>query len=68
MLRTNIMCAADTGIITFNWVEGHKTPFPDFNTWHRCRKVDRVLGWVDERGWKTRLRPADAVEVPEGSV
>ncbi|KAF2660930.1 hypothetical protein K491DRAFT_774261 [Lophiostoma macrostomum CBS 122681] len=70
MLRTNIMCAADTGIITFNWVEGHETPFPDFSTWHRCRKVDKVLGWADDRGleWNARLRPADAVDVPEGSV
>jgi hypothetical protein len=48
MLRQNIMCRGDVTMITYDWVEGVKDPFPNFNIPHRCRNFDNVLNWIDE--------------------
>jgi hypothetical protein len=48
MLRQNIMCRGDVTMITYDWVEGVKDPFPNFNIPHRCRNFDNVLKWIDE--------------------
>lgn len=42
------MCAADVGVITYDWLEGWDIPFPDFNTWHQCRNFDKILEWSIE--------------------
>ncbi|KAI4196530.1 MAG: hypothetical protein LQ350_006513 [Teloschistes chrysophthalmus] len=52
MLRQFVMCHADVGIITHRWVEGHPRPYPDFNTWHKCRDFEGVLAWTKERAMK----------------
>lgn len=38
MLRQVVQCQGDAGIVTSSWVEGFPDPYPDFNTWHKCRK------------------------------
>ncbi|KAG1787771.1 uncharacterized protein HD556DRAFT_1407595 [Suillus plorans] len=48
MLRQNIMCHADVTMLTYDWVEGVKDPFPNFRIPHRCRNFEKVLDWVDE--------------------
>ncbi|KAG2051345.1 hypothetical protein BDR06DRAFT_1022753 [Suillus hirtellus] len=48
MLRQNIMCRADVTMLTYDWVEGVKDPFPNFEIPHRCRNFEKVLSWVDE--------------------
>ncbi|EED79895.1 predicted protein, partial [Postia placenta Mad-698-R] len=45
MLRQRIMCTGDVGMITFDWVKGHKKPYPNFSTMHVCRKLDNILDW-----------------------
>ncbi|KAF7333837.1 hypothetical protein MVEN_02340600 [Mycena venus] len=45
LIRQNLMCNADVGVITYNWLKGWDKPFPDFNTWHQCRNFDRILEW-----------------------
>ncbi|OSX61512.1 hypothetical protein POSPLADRAFT_1034133 [Postia placenta MAD-698-R-SB12] len=55
MLRQQIMCVGDVGVITFYWVEGHTQPYPDFNTMHRCRDFEKILAWRDERIAHARL-------------
>ncbi|KAJ6597464.1 hypothetical protein DFH09DRAFT_1131916 [Mycena vulgaris] len=45
IIRQNLMCAGDVGVITYDWVKGWETPFPDLNTWHQCRNFDRILEW-----------------------
>ncbi|KAG1856588.1 hypothetical protein C8R48DRAFT_299319 [Suillus tomentosus] len=47
MLRQNIMCRADVTMLTYDWVEGVKDPFPNFRIPHRCRNFEKVLDWVD---------------------
>lgn len=72
MLRTILSCNADPGIVTFNWVEGHESPMPDFSTVHRCRKVENVLGWAREKererkvAGSVRRPPEGVMEVREG--
>ncbi|KAH9828729.1 uncharacterized protein C8Q71DRAFT_792669 [Rhodofomes roseus] len=45
LLRQSLMCTADVGLITFNWVGNHRTPWPDFSTQHRCRNFDKIVDW-----------------------
>ena len=41
------MCNADVGLITYDWVEGFESPFPNLNTRHTCRDFDRIYEWYD---------------------
>ncbi|KAI0947367.1 hypothetical protein AcV7_009811 [Taiwanofungus camphoratus] len=45
MIRQNIMCHGDVGLITYEWVKGFSLPYPDFNTLHQCRNFDKILDW-----------------------
>ncbi|PCH36658.1 hypothetical protein WOLCODRAFT_82383, partial [Wolfiporia cocos MD-104 SS10] len=45
MMRQIMMCTGDVGTITFDWVRGHKSPYPNFNTRHMCRNWDHLLEW-----------------------
>jgi hypothetical protein len=55
------MCTGDMGLMTYNWVQDNPTPYPDFDTRHRCRNFDKLLEW----GEKTMLKdvPPDALDV-----
>ncbi|KAJ7240979.1 hypothetical protein C8J57DRAFT_1192966 [Mycena rebaudengoi] len=44
-LRMNLMCSADVGMITYEWVQNWTVPYPDFNTVHQCRDFDTILEW-----------------------
>ncbi|KIK42898.1 hypothetical protein CY34DRAFT_804473 [Suillus luteus UH-Slu-Lm8-n1] len=46
MIRKNIMCNADVTMITWDWVQGHKDPWPDFNTRHQCRNYEKIMDWA----------------------
>lgn len=43
-----VVCSSDVTPVTSNWVHGHHSPHPDFNTMHKCRNFDKLLGWVEE--------------------
>jgi Mycotoxin biosynthesis protein UstYa len=45
MIRQQLMCNFDTGLITFRWVEGLDIPYPDFNTEHKCTNYDAIRDW-----------------------
>ncbi|CCM06398.1 uncharacterized protein FIBRA_08657 [Fibroporia radiculosa] len=45
MLRQNLMCYADTALITYDWVAGVPKPFPNFNTVHQCRNFAKIQEW-----------------------
>jgi Mycotoxin biosynthesis protein UstYa len=40
------MCNADVGVVTYNWINGFTVPYPDFNMYKKCRKVDKIIDWV----------------------
>ncbi|TVY34337.1 Cyclochlorotine biosynthesis protein [Lachnellula subtilissima] len=44
-LRQKLMCDADAGVITYDWLTHHKHPVPNFNTVHKCRDLDAVWKW-----------------------
>ena len=33
-------------MILLHWMDGADAPYPDYNTWHRCRDPNAVLGWA----------------------
>ncbi|TAQ87319.1 hypothetical protein B7494_g4369 [Chlorociboria aeruginascens] len=42
MLRQKLMCDADVHLLTYNWVEGHDAPHPNFNIPRQCRNFEAV--------------------------
>lgn len=71
ILRQKLMCIADAGVITYEWVHGFSDPYPDFNTLHKCRNFEKILTWIDNRVvdiplWRiTRLEGTiDLLEAP----
>ncbi|MCJ1315340.1 hypothetical protein MMC15_000657 [Xylographa vitiligo] len=46
ILRENIMCNADVGVIPHEWVNRIPDPFANFNTWHKCRDISSVEKWI----------------------
>lgn len=63
------MCSADVAIITYDWVEGHEEPYPNFNTKHQCRDFEKVLRWGKEHVMNVPLsrlgRLGDEVDLKE---
>jgi hypothetical protein len=59
MVLQSLMCSADVGIITHNWIhndlykEGPKTRvFEDFNVVRKCRDFDTLLEWAQKHALK----------------
>ncbi|KAL5401790.1 hypothetical protein PMIN04_013074 [Paraphaeosphaeria minitans] len=48
MLRQNILCTADVGVITHQWIQQSPDPFANFNTYHKCRDIDAVEKWIHD--------------------
>lgn len=46
MLRQVLMCNADTGVYTYNWIEGRPSPMPDFNVQHKCKDFQAIKDWT----------------------
>ncbi|KAF2111192.1 hypothetical protein BDV96DRAFT_603315 [Lophiotrema nucula] len=66
VLRQKLMCDADANLITYNWIQNHYAPKPNFNVQHKCRNYDSLLtvaakqkadGSNFANGWV--LRPTD---------
>lgn len=65
ILRQVLNCHADTGLITYHWVEGNPVAYPDFNTWHQCRNPEDVLAWSKAREADISTRPKKGLNVIE---
>lgn len=73
ILLQNIMCHADTEVVTHVWQEGNPVPWPDFGVKKQCRDFNALVEFRDvmdvEDSWdKFRLysnRPSDAIVFPE---
>ncbi|KAI0592927.1 hypothetical protein F4775DRAFT_587173 [Biscogniauxia sp. FL1348] len=48
ILAQAIKCTGSVDMITFNWVEEWKQPFPDFMNHKVCRDFDGLLAWVNQ--------------------
>ncbi|KAH7918723.1 hypothetical protein BV22DRAFT_899365 [Leucogyrophana mollusca] len=58
MVRQNVMCNADVTMITWDWVKGRTSPYPNFNTRHQCRDFEKILDWATTH----------AVHIPKSEV
>jgi hypothetical protein len=73
MLLQTLMCNADVGIVTNNWVHNERLPdpktrpFPDFNVVKQCRNFDALLGWMRRDGVKD-LSSHWPPKYPEGAA
>ena len=63
MLRQKLMCDADTNLITYNWIQNHYAPHPNFNVQHKCGNYENLVqhtlahsidGSSSPRGWLLR--------------
>lgn len=62
ILLQNLMCNANTDIITMKWIEEQDRPMPDFAVKHKCRDLRPVLDWgslraVDHERWLNMTKP-----------
>lgn len=45
-MRQNVMCNADTSVITYEWFEGVELPVPYMQNTRVCRDWQRVETWA----------------------
>ncbi|KAK0119402.1 hypothetical protein ONS95_010854 [Cadophora gregata] len=69
ILMQNIMCNANTDLITLQWMEKQDNPFPDFSINHQCRDFNVLADWrdknaVDMNKWDKMKKPVGVKEVP----
>ncbi|KAI9146894.1 Oxidase ustYa [Paramyrothecium foliicola] len=76
MLLQNLMCHADAGIVTHNWVHyevadqptrPYAEPFADFNVIKKCRNFDALLDWAQENAIKDLPKRWAELKMPEGA-
>lgn len=73
ILLQNLMCNADVGIITHNWVHNEHIQepkdriMPDFNTGKMCRNFGALLDWATENGIRDLGKKITALRLPEGT-
>ncbi|KAL4882590.1 hypothetical protein BJY04DRAFT_217086 [Aspergillus karnatakaensis] len=65
----NIKCNANTEVLTLAWVEGRRTPWPDFSINRKCRDVNTLIDYqltntVDPDKFDRMVRPKDAYVRP----
>ena len=51
--------ASSTDLLTATYYfRGYKRPYPDFNTKHQCRDIEKIIAWKKE----------NSVQIPENEV
>ncbi|ATY66311.1 hypothetical protein A9K55_001983 [Cordyceps militaris] len=62
-----LMCQPSMELITFDWVEKHATPFPDFDITRKCWDFEQLLEWQDKhRVQSINTKMWKALRAPEG--
>lgn len=74
ILLQNLLCTADVGIISHNWVHNERfsksktMPFPDYNLVKKCRNFDALLEWTIDRrvlDWRSKWQQ---LQVPDDAI
>lgn len=68
VLAQALKCSASVDLVTFNWVEGHRMPQPDFNGKKVCRDFDGLRTWTIENGFEVDDWFEELKKPPEGVV
>lgn len=63
ILLQNLMCDASVDVMTHNWMETQRNPFPDMSINRKCRDFDTVLQWhhANMVPWGTKVPRPDGV-------
>jgi hypothetical protein len=65
ILRQQLMCTIDTGVLGQVWTNPKApTAFVDFNTRHRCKNFDAIRAWAEEHQLPENP-PPDHLEPPQ---
>lgn len=69
ILLQNMMCSSNVDIITLNWMETQKQPFPDFSINHQCPDFETLLEWrkdnsVNMGKFNDLVKPKGVKEIP----
>jgi hypothetical protein len=64
ILRQQLMCTVDIGVLgKVWWNQDNPTPYPDFNTQHKCRDFEAVRNWA-EKNQGPQIWPEDYLARP----
>lgn len=47
ILRQVLMCHADISVVTYEWIEDYRMPWPQFKMEHECRNWDAITDWAE---------------------
>ena len=67
ILRQNLACNSNVDIITYNWVETQRYPYPDFGIRHQCRDHERIVEWLMQEENHVDQNDLLKIEKPEGA-
>ncbi|KAK4508218.1 hypothetical protein PRZ48_001956 [Zasmidium cellare] len=70
MLMQHLLCTADAGFLTYDWMEDAEKPFPDMGVNRRCRDWKQLVEYRDRHGvdremFEKYTKPKGAVEVKQ---
>lgn len=63
IVTQNLMCHADTSMVTMTWLEEQDRPWPDFSVNKKCVDFDKLVQWRDENALD--VAKAGSVKKPE---
>lgn len=69
ILLQNIMCNANTELLTMSWMEDQLYPYPDMSINRQCKDMNTLLKWrdehaVDAKKYRAMRKPAGVHEIP----
>lgn len=64
-----MLCHADADVITYNWRDTQPHPFPDFSINRKCRNINDLIAFRDERRvdmgkYEAMTKPKDIRPLP----
>ena len=67
MLMQHLLCTADTGMLTYRWMEDSEDPEPDMSVNRKCKDWRQLVDYRDERAvnlekYLAYQKPSSAVE------
>lgn len=59
-----MLCHADADLITYNWKDTQPHPYPDFSINRKCRNIDDLIAFRNER--RVDMGKYEAMKKPKG--
>ncbi|KZF23211.1 hypothetical protein L228DRAFT_245949 [Xylona heveae TC161] len=68
ILLQTLSCQPSVDVITYNWMETQKSPFPDFAIHKKCRNHAAILEWQNAQNTSFTPDRLDALGAPEDAI